>query len=145
MTESDLDEVLAIEQASFPSPWHRRHFQHELHRNPHGWNLVLRGKHRLLGYASLWRIEDELTLNNIAVDPSYRGRGLAHGFLRAILAEARRRGCRTAMLDVRPSNVAARRLYASHGFVEVGRRRNYYQLEGEDSILMTAQLDAESA
>lgn len=140
MSECDLERVLAIEQLSFPSPWQRRHFEHELHENPSALNLVLRGKQRLLGYACLWCIEDELTLNNIAVDPAYRGRGLAHAFLRAILAVGRRRGCRTAALDVRPSNVAARRLYAAHGFVEVGRRRNYYQLEGEDSILMTAVL-----
>ena len=144
MHERDLDRVLEIERASFPSPWQRVHFEHELQRNPHALNRVLLIAGQLAGYACLWHLADEMTLNNIAVAPELRREGLGRLLLEWILEEARRRGCARVILDVRPSNRAARCLYDRLGFAEVGRRKNYYQIEGEDSIIMVRQLGRES-
>jgi len=141
MHERDLDRVLEIERASFPSPWQRVHFEHELHGNPHALSRVLRVGGRVVGYACLWHLADEMTLNNIAVAPELRREGLGRLLLAWILEEAGCRRCARVILDVRPSNRAARGLYGNFGFVEVGRRKNYYQLEGEDSIVMVRRLD----
>jgi ribosomal-protein-alanine N-acetyltransferase len=142
MTEDDVDQVLSIERRSFVSPWRREHFLHELRENPWAINRVLKAGDRVIGYAAVWRIAEELKINNLCVEPEMRRRGLARRLLRELLAFARRQGCELATLEVRPSNTAALRLYRSFGFDETGRRPNYYAAEGEDAILMTLRLDA---
>jgi ribosomal-protein-alanine N-acetyltransferase len=140
MRDGDLEQVLRMERLSFPSPWSRSIFQHELHHNPMAENWVLEREGRLLGYASAWFRGDELKLNNLVVDPSHRRRGLADWLLPAVLNEGRKRGCARATLEVRPSNLPARRLYEKHGFVLAGRVANYYRQEGEDALVMEAPL-----
>jgi len=137
----DLEQVLWIERSSFSSPWRRDHFLHELRANRYAVNRVLKCGDRVLGYSCTWIVNDGLRINNIAVHPDHRRRGLARRLLRATLREARGRGCRRATLEVRPSNGAALRLYRQHGFVQVGRRRNYYEDEGEDALLMETGLE----
>jgi ribosomal-protein-alanine N-acetyltransferase len=136
----DLEQVQWIERNSFSSPWQREHFLHELRSNRFAVNRVLRRSDRVLGYSCCWIVDDELRINNIAVHPDHRRRGLARRLLRAALREARQCGCSRATLEVRPSNGAAIRLYRQHGFVQVGRRHNYYRDEGEDALLMEASL-----
>jgi ribosomal-protein-alanine N-acetyltransferase len=138
--EEDLDEVLEIENASFRSPWRREHFQFEIDENRWAVNRVVRRGSCVLAYACVWQIDDELKINNIAVHPVHRRRGLGRWLLRRILADARRGGCRVARLEVRPSNRAALELYRDHGFSEIGRRKGYYRKEGEDAVVMEARL-----
>jgi ribosomal-protein-alanine N-acetyltransferase len=140
MTEDSLEEVLAIENASFPNPWRREHFLFELHENHVASNLVLEHAGSVVGYACVWIVGDELKINNVAVHPAWRGHGLSRRLLGEVIDQARRRGCTLASLEVRPSNLAARHVYAALGFVEVRRRRGYYQPEGEDAIVMEAEL-----
>ena len=140
MLESDLDEVLAIERESYPTPWSRESFLHDLKDNPFGWNLVLREDARVIAYACLWIVDNRLMINNIAVISERRGQGLGRVWLQAILTEAADRGCREATLEVRPSNLRARRLYERAGFVATGARRDYYQDTHEDAIVMTKTL-----
>ena len=140
MVEADLEQVLAIEQASFGTPWRAAHFLHELRNNRWAINRVGELAGEVIAYACLWCIHEELKINNIAVRGDLRGRGVGRWLLRAVLQAGLDRRCEVASLEVRPSNDVARRLYASHGFVEVGRRPNYYA-EGEDAILMTLGLD----
>jgi ribosomal-protein-alanine N-acetyltransferase len=80
-------------------------------------------------------------VQNLAVHPAFRRRGVGRFLLAEGLREAHRRGARLATLEVRPSNLAARRLYASLGFVETGRRPGYYQAEGEDALLLDCRLE----
>jgi len=141
MRVEDLPAVLAIERESFPSPWKREHFLHEILRNPFAWNRVAEVGGRIVAYACLWRVDDELAINNLAVHPGERRRGFGDWFLGRLLAEAAASGCTQATLEVRPSNVAARRLYDRHGFRETGRRPNYYAAEGEDALVLTASLE----
>lgn len=140
MTALDLEQVLPIERASFPTPWSRDSFLFEIEENPFAWNLVLREKNRVQAYACLWTVDRELKINNIAVHPAARRRGFGRKLLEAILERARREGCVEASLEVRPSNAAARSLYESLGFRAVGRRKGYYQDTKEDAILMTSKL-----
>lgn len=140
MRTSDLDAVLAIERLAFPSPWAREHFLHEIRGNPHAFNPVVREAGRVVAYACTWIVEGTLEINNIAVDPAFRRRGHARSLLERALERALRRNCERAILEVRPSNEGAKRLYASFGFREVGRRPRYYEDNGEDAILMARTL-----
>lgn len=136
-----LDQVMAIERACFSRPWERRIFEAEV-VFPQALclaALTLPGR-QVVGYLIMWLVVDEAQIQNIAVHPAYRGQGIGKLLLRQGLMEARRRGGTWASLEVRPSNLAARRLYASLGFAEMGRRPAYYQPEGEDALLLNADL-----
>ncbi len=140
MRVGDLDEVLSIERRSFASPWKREHFLHEMQDNRWARTRVAERAGCIVGYASVWIIDRELKINNIAVHPQLRRRRVGRWLLLAILHEALLEGCRLATLEVRPSNRPARRLYRAHGFVAVGRRQNYYAAEREDAIVMSLNL-----
>jgi len=145
MREDDLDAVLAIERACFPSPWSRENFLYEIRHNPAAANWVLEHGGVILGYACVWFLGPELKINNIAIHDDHRRRGLGGRLLRALLAKARELGCETAQLEVRPSNRAALALYRRHGFVQVGRRKDYYQQEHEDALLLERVIAGQGA
>jgi ribosomal-protein-alanine N-acetyltransferase len=140
MRAADLDEVLAIERASFSLPWSRGAFLYEIEQNQVARCWVLRQKRRVVGYLCLWEIADEVHITNIAVHPDSRRQGLGRTILKQILDDARRRALRVVVLEVRPSNTEARALYDSFGFRVVGRRRGYYYDTGEDALVMEATL-----
>jgi ribosomal-protein-alanine N-acetyltransferase len=140
MTEADLDEVLAIERASFASPWQREHFAAEIRRPELALNLVAREATALAAYVCAWCLGGELKINNLAVRADLRSCGVGRWLVTHVLTHAAERGCTLATLEVRPSNAAAIRLYRALGFAEVGRRKGYYAREGEDAILMEARI-----
>jgi len=140
MDEDDLDQVLAIEDEAFGSPWRREHFRFEIEENVHAVSLVVRRGSAVVAYACVWRLDEELKINNLAVHRAERGHGVGRALLRRVLADAADAGCTVARLEVRPSNAVARGLYSSEGFVEIGRRKNYYAQEGEDAIVMEREL-----
>jgi len=135
MRRADVDAVTAIETESFPTPWSRRHFIHEMERNPFSLNHVLRRDDRVVGYASIWVLDGELQVNKIAIAQAERGKGLGRLLLARLLRLAREANCRSVSLEVRPANAAARKLYEAEGFRETGRRADYYG-PGEHAILM---------
>lgn len=140
MVVDDLDRVLAIEQDSFPTPWTRRHFLHELQANPFGWNLVLCDGDEIIGYASMWAAGYELHINDVAVDRSRRREGLGRFLMETVLREGVKRGCAKVVLEVRYRNTAARKLYEKLGFRITGRRRRYYQDTGDDALMLERDL-----
>lgn len=140
MRSADLEEVLAIERASFSMPWSRGAFLYELEQNRVSRCYVVREDSRLIGYICLWEVADELHITNIAVHPGLRRRGVGRALLSAVLDDARQRTLRLVVLEVRPSNVEALGLYESFGFRVVGRRRGYYYDTGEDALVMEAPL-----
>ena len=139
MRLTDVGVVARIEAASFPAPWNRGHFRHELERNPYSVNRVLRRRDTVIGYTSVWILDGELQVNKIAVDAAQRGRGFGRLLMRRLLELAAQAHCRRVTLEVRPGNAVARALYADLGFVEVGRRVDYYG-PGEAAILMRLDL-----
>jgi ribosomal-protein-alanine N-acetyltransferase len=138
----DLDEVVAIERASFGMPWSRGAFLYEMEQNRVARCWVLRDGGRVVAYLCLWEIGGELHVTNVAVHPALRRRGLARQILGAILEDGRGRRLRSVTLEVRPTNEEARALYESFGFRVVGRRRGYYYDTGEDALIMEADLQA---
>ncbi len=145
MRTRDLDEVVAIERASFTLPWSRGAFVYEMEQNRVARCWVMRDDDRIVGYVCLWEIGDEVHVTNIAVRPESRRRGLGRTLLANVLEDARRRQLRIVGLEVRPSNHEALNLYESFGFKVVGRRKGYYYDTGEDALVMELRLEAETA
>jgi [ribosomal protein S18]-alanine N-acetyltransferase len=135
--ERDLDGIMAVETASFVNHWTRAMFEWEARHSDVARVFVLRGDSgKVIGYCAAWLIFDELHINNIAILPDWRGRGLASALLSAVLAWCAAAGARRATLEVRASNGAARRLYERFGFRQVAARRNYYTNPAEDALIM---------
>lgn len=137
MTAAHLPQVAALEKICFPAdPWSLELFQAALD-NPNASILLAEGEDGfLLGYAVLSVILDEGNLDNIAVAPAARRRGVADALL-DVLTGFGRENLAALMLEVRASNAPAIALYEKHGFAAVGRRKNYYDAPREDAILMT--------
>src|SRR5205085_11133819 len=142
MRAGDLDEVLAIERASFTMPWSRGAFLYEIEQNRVARCLVVREDGVIVGYMCVWEIADEVHVTNIAIHPAYRRRGIAHNLLHGLVANARARELRMIVLEVRPSNHQAIALYESFHFRVTGRRRGYYYDTGEDALVMETRLAA---
>jgi ribosomal-protein-alanine acetyltransferase len=138
----DLAAIMALERASFPTDaWTERTMHDEL-VSPHGRYLVLEEDGVVVGYAGLRVVAGsrEGDIQTIAVAAASRGRGWGRMLLNALIAEGTRRGVRELFLEVRADNPVAQALYASAGFVEIGRRPRYYQPDDVDAIVMRADL-----
>ena len=139
---ADVNDIVRIERASFADPWSEESFRRILGGQSAIFQVVVTPpENRLAGYIIAFTIVPDAELLNVAVDPEYRGRGLAGQMLDAVLIQLGTGGVRTAYLEVRESNRAARALYGSRGFKEIGRRRNYYRRPVEDALVMRRLLD----
>jgi ribosomal-protein-alanine N-acetyltransferase len=134
---SDLDAVLAIEHESFTSPWTRAMYLAELENVGVSFCYLARDDSGvILGFCSFWRVLDELHINNLAVAPTYRRRGIGTGLLTYVLNEGAKLGAHRATLEVRRSNDVARHLYERLGFATAGVRRAYYTNPVEDALVL---------
>jgi [ribosomal protein S18]-alanine N-acetyltransferase len=142
MDLEDIPGVMEIEERSFPIPWNESSFRYELTENPYASLFVARlpVPPGIIAFAGVWVVDDEMRVNNLAVHPLWRSRGVGSKLLRYLLDFAADQGCRTATLEVRPSNEPARRLYQSAGFLEVGRRKQYYTDTREDALVMSRDI-----
>jgi ribosomal-protein-alanine N-acetyltransferase len=137
----DLPEVLEIETLSFPIPWGLSSFRYELVENPYASLFGARlGDGPLAAFACVWVIDQELKVNNIAVHPRWRGRGIGGQLLGFLLDFGTGQGCLETTLEVRPSNAPALRMYSKAGFRIIGRRRGYYSDTHEDALVMACPL-----
>ena len=143
LAEEDLDEIMEIEELSFATPWSRYTFIHEI-EFPNSIFDVIKIEGRLVGYGGFWHIVDEAHISNIAIHPEYRRKGLGRKLLAHLLELAVERRATKATLEVRPSNLAAQRLYGSFGFEVIAVKKNYYADEGEDALIMWSGDIAES-
>ena len=137
MRLEDLDEVQAIEQASFSTPWPSNAYRSELMTNRLASYLVARIEGRIVGCGGMWLMVDEAHITTFAVHPAWRRQRIGERLLLAFLDLARDRHAREATLEVRLSNLAARRLYEKYGFRPVGLRPRYYSDDNEDALIMT--------
>ena len=133
-----------MERSSYADPWPASAFA-ALPDNPRVFFVVARSRpgEPIVGYAIAWHVLDEGELANLAVAPASRRRGIGRALLHAVLEDSRQRGVRELYLEVRESNVAARQLYASHEFEQVGRRKEYYRSPVEDALILRRTLDAQ--
>jgi len=132
-----IDEVLSIEQASFTNPWTREMYLADLENEDVSYCYLARDEDgHVVGFCSVWRVAEELHINNLAVKPEFRRRGAATALLKHALGEGARFGARRATLEVRRSNDAARLLYERFGFTVGGIRRGYYSKPIEDALVL---------
>jgi ribosomal-protein-alanine N-acetyltransferase len=141
MTAGDLDEVYALEQSVYPHPWSRGNFADSLNAGYHAW--VLREHGKLAGYFLLMAAVDEAHLLNVSVAANRQRQGLGLYLLDKVAACARGLAAESVLLEVRPSNLRALKVYLRYGFVEIGRRKAYYPAHNgqrEDAIVMRFDL-----
>lgn len=145
MVERDLDEVLRIEYRVYSHPWSRANFADSIASGYSCW--VCRVGCELVGYFVLMLAVDEAHLLNISIAEKRQGLGLGARLLRQAMEMARHGGATTLLLEVRPSNSRALRLYRHFGFVQIGVRRGYYPaVTGrEDALVLTHALGEASA
>jgi len=137
MTLCDLDGVLAIEQASFPTPWTRTMFAEEL-MIPLCHDLVAVCEGHIIGYISFSIVIDEVHLRNIAVHGDWKRRGIASKMIAEMICLSSESGADKVTLEVRESNRGAIDLYKKFGFVVKGVRTLYYNDTGEDALILWA-------
>ncbi len=146
MTEHDLLEVVEIEEGSSLSRWGWGAYYAELQGNNRSLMLVARvsqslgHKKQVAGYVVARLVTDELHINNVAVRPEYRCRGIGTALLRKVMGQGERLEAKIAFLEVRAGNTLAQALYQKCGFRGVGRRCGYYSSPIEDALVMCARL-----
>ena len=139
MTVDDLADVQLIERASFTTPWPSNAYRQELETNRLAQYLVASLAGTIVAYGGIWLMVDEAHVTTFAVHPRYRRRRIGERLLVALLDLAIDRRAREATLEVRLSNLAARRLYEKYGFRPVGIRPRYYSDDHEDALIMTTE------
>ena len=135
---TDLDGVIAIEQASFNNPTTRQWYENELQRPDVCYVFILRTPEvPVAGFCAFWKVVDQIHINNLAIHPDWRQRGFGRLLLTRVLEEAAAIGAPHATLEVRRSNVPARRLYEGAGFGLTAMRTSYYTNPIEDALILS--------
>jgi ribosomal-protein-alanine N-acetyltransferase len=136
MRPADLDTVLALERTLYPHPWSQGNFRDSLHAGYSCWVMEAGGE--VAGYGVLMIGVGEAHLLNLSIARPWQRRGFGRALLAHFVQLAAAFGATRMLLEVRPSNAAARQLYAGAGFLEIAVRRGYYPAgDGrEDAVLM---------
>mgnify|MGYP001307796550 CR=1 FL=1 len=143
-TPEMLPEILELEEACFSSPWTRKMLERELVGNQFAHFLVAmhrgestaRSECAIVGYHCFWIVFEELRLMTLAVRESMRRQGIGTALAAEAFRVALDQAATRAVLEVRASNEPARSLYSTMGFVQVGKRPQYYSNPIEDAVLM---------
>ena len=141
LTEEHLGGAAALEGLCFSEPWSEQSLL--LITRDKNFGVVASEDGEVVAYGGMTCCLDEGSVTNIAVHPDFRRRGLGRAVVLRMLDEAKKRGIRSVFLEVRVSNEAARSLYLSEGFSEIGRRKNFYRAPVEDALAMAYYFDKE--
>lgn len=131
----DLEAILSIERACFPTPWEADVLAHDLSQNPCARYLLILENERVIGCGCLWLLMEEAHLMSVAILPAFRRTGAGEALMRALIQAAADGGARFMELECRRSNLAAQALYHKLGFLRVGCRKGYYEDSGEDAFV----------
>lgn len=135
MTIKHLPDILEVEKESFSHPWTENMFLEELNGRFSVYRVAIE-ENKAVGYMGMWILADEGHITNVAVGKNYRGKGIGSALVKDFIRMAEEKDLAFLTLEVRVSNKNAIALYEKHGFLEVGRRKKYYE-NTEDAILMT--------
>ncbi len=140
LAERDLDAVVAIERDLYEFPWSLGNFRDSLAAGYSCW--AYDGTDGLVGYAVMMIGAGEAHLLNLSIAAPSQRRGCGTELLEQLLDVARGYGAGVLLLEVRPSNAAARAMYAGYGFEQIGTRRGYYPARDgrEDALLLSYRL-----
>ena len=135
MIPEDADAVAELELKCFAMPWSRADFLRE-NTNKLAEYIVGELDKKIVAYAGAWVSFDQAEVMHIAVEPSLRGQGVGTILFGELIKAVKKRGATSITLEVRPSNIAAIKLYENFGLKSVGRRKNYYLDNNEDALIM---------
>ncbi len=133
-----LSGAAALEALCFAEPWSAKSLEILLGERGVGFAVLLDGE--VVAYGGMLTVLDEGQITNIAVSPSHRRKGFGRAILDALEEYALQNGIAFLSLEVRSSNMAARSLYSSCGWIEAGLRKNFYKFPAEDAVIMTKAL-----
>ena len=136
--EKDISAICQIEQESFSDPWSEGMFLDTL-RFPVYHTCLVEDGGQVCGYGCLIILFEDAELANIAVAPTYRGKGVGKLLMEKMHAYAKSLGAERMLLEVRVSNQSAIGLYEKYGYEKYGLREHYYA-DGEDAHLMQKSL-----
>ena len=139
MLPADVPQIAALERLCFSDPWSEGSVAGELENELSLW-LVAEEGGTVRGYIGSQSVPPDCDILNLAVAPDARRQGLGRQLLQALLDALHRRGIERVFLEVRPTNVPARALYAALGFEEIGRRKEYYVNPVEDALILRKEL-----
>ena len=140
MAREHVPGVAALERLCFADPWSEVSIAGEL-ENPLSLLLVALNFGQICGYIGSQTVLDAADVMNLAVAPAARRHGVGRALLGALAKRLRQAGVCSLTLEVRPSNEAARALYAAFGFLEAGRRPRYYVNPREDALILRKELE----
>ncbi len=135
MTELDIDEIMKVERDSFTLPWSKESYLNEL-KNLLATYLLCDCEGEVAGYGGIWVVLDEAHITNVAVARQFRRCGMGRVLMQNLEKHAREKNALRILLEVRPSNEAALKMYQGLGYVATGLRQAYYSDNGEDAIIM---------
>ncbi|MFW5487460.1 MAG: ribosomal protein S18-alanine N-acetyltransferase [Desulfovibrio sp.] len=139
LNENDMQDVADLEKVCFTFPWTEEQLRVGVREQVVHVLGIWKNK-RLIAYCSFYIAAEQADIVNIAVLPEFRRKGLGNNLLKGVLQYAARIGIERMFLEVRESNDAARTLYRSNGFTQVGLRAKYYPDNGEDALVMALDL-----
>ena len=135
MDSRHVAQVAALEKQCFSDPWSESSVASELSNPLSAWLVAMDGD-VLAGYVGSQSVMGETDMMNIAVDAHYRRQGIAQALVEALVAQLKEKGNHSLTLEVRISNQPAIALYEKLGFVQVGKRLNYYRNPKEDALIL---------
>lgn len=135
LQDSDIEDLSAIEAASFSMPWSPDDFRDLLSRE-YCFYLVALVEGQIAGSAGLTNLCNEGNIDNVVVAESYRGRGIATALLQELISQGESQGIEAFTLEVRVSNTVAIHVYEKLGFVSEGIRPRFYEKPVEDALIM---------
>ena len=141
MTRQHVTQVAALEKLCFSAPWSEASVAGEL-ENPLSVWLVCEDRGKVLGYVGSQTVLEESDMMNIAVLPEARRAGIGERLILSLIELLKDRGSRSLALEVRASNTPAISLYKKLGFLQVGRRPNYYRGPREDALILRKEWQA---
>ena len=135
MREDHLEQIAALEQQCFSDPWSLRSITSEL-SNPLSLWIVAEENGTVTGYVGSQSVLGEADMMNLAVAPTFRRQGVGRKLVQTLVEQLNKKGSHILILEVRASNEPAISLYNELGFVQVGRRPNYYMHPKEDALIL---------
>ena len=135
MTAEDAEQVAEIDFKSFSVPWKMTdYWKYAQEKNIEA--VVGEIDKKIVAYAAAFVSFEEAEVFKIAVTPELRGKGFGAKIFSELIKAVKKRGAKAITLEVRPSNIAAVRLYEKFGLKSVGQRKNYYTNPTEDALIM---------
>ena len=135
MNESHVPFIVEIEKLCFSDPWSEASIGSELKNKLSLW-VVAEDNGKVAGYVGSQTVLGEADMMNLAVHPDYRRQGIGEQLVLQLIQRLREQGSHILILEVRASNAPAISLYEKLGFVQVGRRPNYYYKPKEDALIL---------